>query len=178
MLEIDLAEGDPEIDMAGSIEGESWFGTSAADRERFRLFRHRLPERVNARNRQLGFINIATDYSVPIDKNREMLNIYRTTLEREFGEKFVIFGHIGDAHVHAEAFPETPAEADRAKQVATDLARQAVALGGTIGAEHGIGKRKAHLLGLQYSQEQIAAMRAVRRRFDPQELLGRGTLFQ
>lgn len=178
MLEIDLAEGDSDIDMTGAIESESWFGTSAADRERFRLFRHRLPERVNARNRQLGFINIATDYSVPIEKNREMLDIYRTTLRREFGEKFVIFGHIGDAHVHAEAFPETPQEADRAKQVATELARQAVELGGTVGAEHGIGKRKAHLLGIQYKPEEIAAMRAVRRRFDPQELLGRGTLFQ
>jgi FAD/FMN-containing dehydrogenase len=178
MLEIDLAEGDPEIDMRGALERESWFGTSAADRERFRLFRHRLPERVNARNRQLGFINIATDYSVPIAKNREMLNIYRNTLQREFGDKFVIFGHIGDAHVHAEAFPETKNDAERAKQVATDLARQAVALGGTVGAEHGIGKRKAHLLGIQYSPEQITAMRDVRKRFDPQELLGRGNLFQ
>ena len=177
MLEIDQDEGNDEVDLTGALEDESWFGTSAADRERFRLFRHRLPERVNARNRQLGFINIATDYSVPFEHNREMLNNYRTSLSREFGDRYVIFGHIGDAHVHAEAFPETPHEAQRAKEIAADLARQAVELGGTIGAEHGVGKRKTHLMGIQYSAEQIAAMRAVRHRFDPNELLGRGNLF-
>jgi D-lactate dehydrogenase (cytochrome)/glycolate oxidase len=59
----------------------------------------------------------------------------------------------------------------------TDLAREAVRLGGTVGAEHGLGKRKAHLLAIQYSAQEIEAMRAVKRRFDPQWLLGRGTLF-
>jgi FAD/FMN-containing dehydrogenase len=177
MIEIDLDEGSMDLDLTGALEEESWFGTSAADRERFRQFRHRLPERVNARNRQNGFVNIATDFAVPIEKNRQMLALYRSCFEREFGDKFVIFGHIGDAHVHVEAFPETEQEAERAKALATDLAKEAVALGGTVGAEHGIGKRKAHYLRIQYSPEQIAAMRAVRRRFDPQELLGRGNLF-
>jgi FAD/FMN-containing dehydrogenase len=177
MIEFDQAENDGDVDMTGALESESWFGTSASDRERFRQFRHRLPERVNARNRQLGFVNIATDYSVPIEKNRQMLEIYRTTWKREFGGQFVIFGHIGDAHVHTEAFPETQAESERAKTIATELAREAVAMGGSIGAEHGIGKRKSHLLPIQYTPEQIEQMRAVRRRFDPQELLGRGNLF-
>jgi FAD/FMN-containing dehydrogenase len=181
MLEIDEAEaaahGNPELDLAGALESESWFATSAADRERFRQFRHRLPERVNARNRQAGFVNIATDFAVPIEKNRQMLDRYRSVWTRDFGEKFVIFGHIGDAHVHTETFPDTDVEAERAKAVATELAREAVALGGTVGAEHGIGKRKAHYLEIQYTPEQVAAMRQVRRRFDPQELLGRGNLF-
>lgn len=177
MLEIDQAEGDADVDLTGALEQESWFATSSADRERFRQFRHRLPERVNARNRTLGFVNIATDYSVPIEHNREMLDNYRKAWQRAFGDQYVIFGHIGDAHVHSEAFPETAAQADRAKAVAAELAQQAVALGGTIGAEHGVGKRKAHLLKLQYTPEQIESMRAVRRHLDPQELLGRGTLF-
>ena len=46
-----------------------------------------------------------------------------------------------------------------------------------MSAEHGLGKRKAHLLALQYTPEQIEAMRSVKRRFDPEWLLGRGTLF-
>jgi FAD/FMN-containing dehydrogenase len=52
-----------------------------------------------------------------------------------------------------------------------------VELGGTVGAEHGLGKRKAHLLPVQYGPEVIDAMRDVKRRFDPQWLLGRGNLF-
>jgi FAD/FMN-containing dehydrogenase len=48
-------------------------------------------------------------------------------------------------------------------------------LGGTVAAEHGVGKRKAHLLGLQYAPEHLEAMRAIKRRFDPAGILGRGT---
>ncbi len=52
-----------------------------------------------------------------------------------------------------------------------------MALGGTVSAEHGLGKRKAHLLEMQYTPEQIEAMQAVKRRLDPRGILGRGTLF-
>jgi FAD/FMN-containing dehydrogenase len=57
-----------------------------------------------------------------------------------------------------------------------ELAREAVRLGGTVSAEHGLGKRKAHLLDLMYSPAEVEAMRAVKRRLDPQWLLGQGTL--
>ena len=49
-------------------------------------------------------------------------------------------------------------------------------MGGTVGAEHGLGKRKAHLLSIQYGCQAIDAMRAVKRRFDPRLLLGQGNL--
>jgi D-lactate dehydrogenase (cytochrome)/glycolate oxidase len=39
-------------------------------------------------------------------------------------------------------------------------------LGGTVSAEHGLGKRKHHLLELQYSPHHLEAMRAVKRRLD------------
>jgi FAD/FMN-containing dehydrogenase len=66
----------------------------------------------------------------------------------------------------------------RAQEVILDLANYAVALGGTVSAEHGLGKRKAGLLKLQFAAEHIASMKAVKRHFDPQWLLGRGTLFE
>jgi FAD/FMN-containing dehydrogenase len=87
-----------------------------------------------------------------------------------------MFGHIGDAHVHTEILPETRAEWERAGAVATELAKEVVAMGGTVGAEHGLGKRKAHLLQIQYAPEHIQAMRGVKQRFDPQNLLGQGNL--
>jgi FAD/FMN-containing dehydrogenase len=136
-----------------------------------------LPERVNARIRRTGFMKISTDYAVPIHKNREMLAIYRKELDRELPGKYVIFGHIGDAHLHINTFSETPGEFERAQALMTEFARAAVSLGGTVGAEHGLGKRKVHLLDIQYSPAEVEAMREVKRRFDPQGLLGRGTLF-
>jgi len=175
LLEI---EGDAELDMTGALEDESWFGSSSADREKFRQFRHRLPERIHERLRRGGFVVLATDYAVPLDRNREMLAIYRSVLTRNFGDKFVMFGHIGDAHVHTEVLPETHQEWERGTEIAIDLAKEVVAMGGTVGAEHGLGKRKAHLLSIQYGPAEIEAMRSVKRHFDPQGLLGQGNLFQ
>jgi len=169
-------EGEFDLDMTGALENESWFGSSSADRERFRQFRHRLPERIHERLRHAGFVVLATDYAVPLERNRDILAIYRRVLSQNFGDKFVMFGHIGDAHVHTEILPETEREWERGTEIALDLAKEVVAMGGTVGAEHGLGKRKAHLLSIQYNAAEIEAMRAVKRRFDPQQLLGQGTL--
>ena len=175
MIEI---EGDADIDMANALESDSWFATSSSDRERFRVFRHTLAEKANDRVRRTGFVKFGTDYAVPLDKNREMMAIYRRVMDADAPGRYVIYGHIGDAHVHLNSFPETREQFERGKEIMTDLAREAVRLGGTVGAEHGLGKRKAHLLPIQYPPDQIEAMKAVKRRFDPQWLLGRGTLFQ
>jgi len=174
MIEI---EGDADIDMTDALEADSWFAMSASDRERFRVVRHTLAEKANDRVRRTGFVKFGTDYAVPLDKNREMMAIYRRVLEQDAPGRYVIYGHIGDAHVHVNSFPETPEQFERGKAVMTDLAREAVKLGGTVGAEHGLGKRKAHLLKIQYPPDQIAAMKDVKRRFDPEWLLGQGTLF-
>jgi FAD/FMN-containing dehydrogenase len=169
-------EGDADLDMSGTLENDSWFATSATDRERLRAFRHTLPERVNARIRRSGFMKLSTDYAVPSDKNREILTTYKEKLHRAVGDNFVIFGHIGDAHLHINTFSDSPEHFAAAKAVTTELAKDAVALGGTVGAEHGLGKRKAHLLEIQYLPAEIEAMRAIKRRFDPGWILGQGTL--
>jgi FAD/FMN-containing dehydrogenase len=171
-------EAEIDLDMTGALEGVSWFGTSPSDRERFRRFRHGLAEGVQARIHRGGYMKLGTDYAVPRDQCREIIRIYRTTLNRDLGIPYVMYGHIGDAHLHINTFPATPDQHARAKAVLDDLARPVVELGGTVGAEHGLGKRKAHLLTIQYGPEHIEAMRAVKRRYDPQWLLGRGNLFE
>jgi FAD/FMN-containing dehydrogenase len=184
LIEQDLdSDEDPEIDAwlerveaAGAFGEESWFALAAADRERFRKFRHALPELVNDTVRRSGALKMNTDYAVPLARNREMLVYYRRRLEEEFPGRYVIFGHIGDAHVHINLFSD-PANPAHASDLLVEFARQAVSLGGTISAEHGLGKRKARLLELQYTPEQLETMRAVKRRLDPLGILGRGTLF-
>ncbi len=177
------SEDDPEVDVwierieaSGALAEASWFATTAADRERFRKFRHTLPELVNDKVRRSGALKMNTDYAVPLAKNREMLRYYRHRLEDEFPGLYVIFGHIGDAHVHVNLFSD-PNNPRHATEVLADLARKAVELGGTVSAEHGLGKRKAHLLALQYAPEHLETMRAVKRRLDPGNILGRGTIW-
>ncbi len=158
------------------IEG-SWFATSAADRERFRQFRHALPEAVNDLARKRGLTTISTDFAVPVSRNREMLRFYRHKLDHEYSGQWVIFGHIGDAHVHVNFLPANDEEWKSAARLATQFARKSVELGGTVSAEHGLGKRKREFLPLQFSADQIEKMKAVKRTLDPLWLLGRGNLF-
>ncbi len=177
---LDDAELDAWIDRleeAGAMTEQSWFAASDTDRDRFRRFRHALPEAVNTTVRQRGLMKMGTDFAVPLDRNQEMMAYYRRTLDPVFPGQYVIFGHVGDAHVHVNILPKDEQEAELAKALITGMARQAVAFGGTVAAEHGLGKRKSHLLEIQYCREEIEAMLRVKQRLDPQCILGQGNLF-
>jgi FAD/FMN-containing dehydrogenase len=155
----------------------SWFAASPRDRERFREFRHALPEAVNDVVRRRGLRKMGSDFAVPVERNREMLAFYREVLDREFPGRYVIFGHIGDAHLHVNVLPASEAEWEHAKELMIRFARRAVELGGTVSAEHGLGKGKRHLLEIQFTPAEIEAMKSVKRMLDPKWILGRGTLF-
>ena len=172
-----IEQEDGDIDFwADHAPDDSWFAASDQDRERFRRFRHALPELVNDTMRRRGFMKLGSDYAVPLARNPEMLAYYHAELA-EHALEYVIFGHIGDAHVHVNILPKSPAEFETGQRLMLDFARHAVSLGGTVSAEHGLGKRKAHLLALQYTPEQIESMKEVKRRIDPQWLLNQGNIF-
>ena len=92
---------------------DSWFASTAGDRERFRRFRHALPELVNTVVRRNGFMKLGSDYAVPIGRNREMMAEYRRRLEPEYA--YVIFGHIGDAHLHVTFCPRASGSSPAAR---------------------------------------------------------------
>jgi FAD/FMN-containing dehydrogenase len=174
---VDHDAWDDRLSSAKALTEQSWFAISAADRERFRKLRHSLPELVNATVLQRGFMKMGTDYAVPISRNREMLCYYRERLESELPGHYVIYGHIGDAHPHVNMLPSSEQQAKIATGFLKEFAMKAVELGGTVSAEHGLGKRKAYLLNLQYRPEHLESMKAVKSRLDPNWLLGRGNLF-
>jgi FAD/FMN-containing dehydrogenase len=185
MIEQDLSsEDDPEVDLwterlaaQSALEEASWFGFTAADRERFREFRHALPAITVDLGRRSG-AKFSTDFAVPLDKNREMYNYYRQRCEETFPGRYTIFGHVGDANVHVNLLPRGPEDAKIADALMEDFARKVISLGGTVAAEHGIGKQKVNLLKLMYSADEIQAMKDVKRHLDPQWLLGQGTIFE
>lgn len=171
-----VEEEDGDVDAwVDRLPGEdSWFALSDQDRERFRRFRHALPEMVNDTMHKRGFLKLGSDFAVPVDRNREMLAFYQ---ERLRTLDSVVFGHIGDAHVHVNILPNSQAQFDDGRELMTVFARRAVELGGTVSAEHGLGKRKAAFLAIQYTAAQIEAMKQVKLRLDPNWLLGQGNLF-
>jgi FAD/FMN-containing dehydrogenase len=179
------SEEDDEVDSwserlreQGGFENESWFGFTVADRERFREFRHTLPVTVIDFVRRNGFPKFGTDYAVPLDRHRELYEYYKRRCEEVIPGQYTIFGHVGDANNHVNLLPATAEQARRGEQMMYEFAQYVVSLGGTVAAEHGIGKSKTDLLKLMYRPEEIEAMRAVKRRLDPEWLLGRGTIFE
>jgi FAD/FMN-containing dehydrogenase len=178
------SEDNEEVDLwtdrleeQGALE-QSWFGFAASERERFRQFRHALPSMIVDRARRNGFPKFGTDFAVPIERHRELHSYYRQRCEESFPGQHTIFGHAGDANNHVNLIPEDAQQAKRGEELIHEFARYTVSLGGTVAAEHGIGKTKTDLLRLMYPSQDIEAMREVKRRLDPQMLLGRGTIFE
>lgn len=154
----------------------SWFTTNAQDREKLREFRHALPVSVNERvvkNRQK---KIGTDMAVPDDVFPGFLRFYKETLDAS-GLDYVIFGHIGDCHLHANMLPKNEAEAEKARRIYGRCVAQAIMLGGTVSAEHGIGKLKRKYLAAMMGERYLAEMAELKRTFDPNGILGRGNMF-
>jgi FAD/FMN-containing dehydrogenase len=86
---------------------------------------------------------------------------------------FGIFGHVADGNLHVEF--AGPDEDDLAVDDA--VLECVVRYGGSISAEHGIGRLKAQHLELSRSDAEIAAMRAIKNAWDPQGLMNPGVLF-
>jgi D-lactate dehydrogenase (cytochrome) len=119
---------------------------------------------------------VSTDMSVPDEAFAGMLHFYQSTLQTS-GLKYTIFGHIGDNHVHVNILPRDDNEGARAREFYLQFLKRAAAVGGTLSAEHGIGKLKRDYLRLFYSDEELRQMASLKRAFDPAGILGRGNIF-
>lgn len=89
------------------------------------------------------------------------------------------FGHAGDGNMHVNVMLD-PADADeveRGGKAVEEVLTAAVALGGTISGEHGIGYAKAPYLHLALSPETIEMMRRIKETFDPNGILNPGKMF-
>ena len=159
-----------------ALTDNSWFATSEKDQAKLREFRHALPVLMNewfARHKQR---KVSTDMSVPDEAFAGMLHFYQSTL-RATELRYTIFGHIGDNHVHVNILPRNDDEATKARDIYLRFVKRAVEVGGTISAEHGIGKLKRDYLRLLYSEDHLREMAALKRAFDPAGILGRGNIF-
>src|SRR5712691_10262435 len=159
-----------------ALVDKSWFATSETDQAKLREFRHALPVLMNEWFARRNQRKVSTDMSVPDEAFAEMLRFYKGTL-RPAGLRYTIFGHIGDNHVHVNILPRNDDEAAQAREIYLQFLKRAAAVGGTLSAEHGIGKLKRDYLRLFYSEENLHEMSALKRAFDPARILGRGNIF-
>ena len=169
------------ITALGGSEENTWVATDGQKMEKLRFFRHACPECVNvqvdvSRKRDERITKLGTDMSVPADFLDEAMATYERDLT-EAGLKFVIFGHVGQNHLHVNVIPRSMAEYDVAKGLYMKWARRIAAAGGSVAAEHGIGKLKAPFLKAACGERQLAEMAALKAAFDPDGLLGRNNIF-
>ena len=158
-----------------ALADESWFATNEADQAKLREFRHALPVLMNewfARYRQR---KVSTDMAVPDEAFADMLRCYQDAL-RGGDLRYTIFGHIGDNHVHVNILPRNDDESAKAWEIYLKFIRRAVEIGGTISAEHGIGKLKREYLRELYGEQHLREMAALKLAFDPAGILGRGNI--
>ena len=162
---------------AHQASSDSWFANNAHDHERLREFRHQLPVLMNEWFARYEQRKVSTDMAVPDEEFEGMLRLYRETLESS-GLRHTIFGHIGDNHVHVNILPRDDVEGARARELYVEFLKYAAAHGGTLSAEHGVGKLKRDYLKYFYSDEQLQEMVALKRAFDPNFILSPGNLIK
>lgn len=154
----------------------AWFSSGTREQKTFREFRHRLPEKVNEIVRRNGFPKTGTDLAVPDGSFGEMMRYYYEAFAAS-GVTNLLFGHIGECHMHANLLPASEAEFRESKRTYAALAEKALSLGGTVSAEHGIGKLKHSFIEAMVGKEGLAEMARLKRSLDPAGILGRGNLF-
>ncbi len=164
------------LEKHNALLNDSWFGTNEHDRAEMSEFRHQLPVMVNEWLTHRGQRKVSTDMAVPDAHFAEMLRFYQETLRRA-RLKYVTFGHIGDNHVHVNIMPRDDIEQIAAREIYGQFIRRAVSFGGTISAEHGVGKLKREYLRALYGDKHLSEMAELKRAFDPACILGRGNIF-
>ena len=155
---------------------DSWVAMNETEADKFTKFRHDIPEAVNDIIRRTGFQKLSTDIAVPDDKFPEMMKFYVDRLKNS-GLEHVIFGHIGESHLHVNILPRSEDELAEGRKIALGFVKKGVSLGGTVSAEHGIGKIKHPYLEAMYGKQGIMEMALLKKAFDPNCILGLDNIF-
>ena len=144
-----------------------------------RKLRHAVPSTMNergARFRAAGGRKVSTDWAVPYALLATVLNKARAHAHAAGIEQAVAYGHAGNGHPHQNFIARDAQELTRIEGVVVATLHDVLAVGGTVAAEHGIGKLKRKWLPLQMSNLQQRAMRALKNELDPFGLLAPGNV--
>jgi D-lactate dehydrogenase (cytochrome) len=159
------------LEACGALVDATIIANDPGGQARLHALRHAVPAGINEEVVRNGMPKVGTDLAVPDAALDEMMALYE-----QAPLPHALFGHIGDNHLHLNLLPRNAEELAEAKAFYERLARRAVALGGTVSGEHGIGKLKKHYLAMMVEPATLATFRRLKRHLDPNWILGRGTL--
>lgn len=144
-----------------------------------RRLRHSIPATMNERGgafRSAGGRKVGTDWAVPYRKLAGAIAIARAIAAERGVDQPVIYGHAGNGHPHENFLARNADQLRLTEEVVEATLKHVLTLGGTVAAEHGIGKIKRRWLPLQMNPLQMSMMKAVKRELDPLGLLAPGNI--
>ena len=162
-----------EVAAEYGAEGFQW---SARTEDRNRLWRMRHDAYYALKAERPGMRAMATDICVPISKLAEAIEETQADIAAS-GMYGPILGHVGDGNFHATIFidPDDPTSLATAKELAHRMAKRALAMGGTVTGEHGVGMGKMRYMAEEHG-EAWGVMAQMKRTLDPQNILNPGKM--
>jgi D-lactate dehydrogenase (cytochrome) len=174
---------------AGVAEQSERFGEIAAEfgggpfewatkaEDRSRLWQARHDAYWAGRGLRPGAQAVATDVCVPISRLAECVTATQQDIAAR-GLIAPILGHVGDGNFHLTLLVDMDdaQEVAKAKDLSERLVERAIAMEGTCTGEHGVGQGKMKYLAAEYDPSAVAAMAAVKRALDPDNILNPGKI--
>ena len=180
-----LIEADMGVDAAGTeafslllsefyeqdLIKDAVIAQSRADRNRFWAYRETPYEYGRFLPEEIRF-----DVSVPLNRMTEAVAHLRQEMPKHWPDAvYVVFGHVADSNIHINVAIRDMN--DGIKKGVQGLVYDLVArLGGSISAEHGIGRIKRPYLPLSRTEPELALMRKMKQTLDPEGILNPGRI--
>ncbi|HQO09102.1 MAG TPA: FAD-linked oxidase C-terminal domain-containing protein [Clostridiales bacterium] len=118
------------------------------------------------------------DICVPLSNMYSFIESTRDISEK-YSLKIVVYGHAGDGNLHVNILfdKNNKTESNNARLASEEVFKKTIELGGNISGEHGIGLAKKNFLSLQYSKNEIAFMKKIKKAFDPDNIFNPDKIF-
>jgi len=170
-----------QAELLGEIvadQGGSGFSWSTKPEERNALWKTRHNAYHSARAVRPGTIGWSTDVCVPISQLATAITDTMDDLAHE-GIDAPILGHVGDGNYHVLLFMDEgdPKGRETVERICAAMNSRALALGGTITGEHGIGAGKMKFMAEEHG-EAWAVMADLKRALDPDNILNPGKVVE
>jgi len=186
LIDVGLARGlDPALALEGlfaeafeaGLVSDGIVAQSETQRHQFWEVREQIPEA----NRRIGSIS-SHDISLPMSEIPDFIAKGAKVIARIGAFRINCFGHLGDGNLHYNVFPmpgrsraDHVAERDVIKRAVHDLVHE---MGGSVSAEHGIGRLKVEDLERYGDPVKLDAMRAIKAALDPLGIMNPGAVLR
>lgn len=162
---------------AADLVQDGLIAQSQAQRADFWSVRENIPEA----NRRIGSIS-SHDIALPLGEIADFIAEAGPALASLGDWRINCFGHLGDGNLHYNVFPPLGHSRDpymaQAKAIKTIVHDMAYARGGSVSAEHGIGRLKVDDLETYGDPAKRAAMRAIKAALDPNGIMNPGAVLR